>query len=253
MQSGSSGTLIGWKSGQTTFVPLWDRMEGAWLRTLYRHFLRSQETRLNEALCTAYILQSTCPIVMIVVMRTHLIKFVSHRLREINDFDFDLIWFVSDKGLGGKAEEVRGTERQDEGGDEQDDEGSGHFLFTVFSENLLSVPMSPPPRSFPWISPCTLHCKDSIPEMRNKYSQKGNCPIPTFMFLSGSGRWKGGGSVGGGGKAEFVDLFVEGVQGEVCTHHGNYKYDMSYVYIFSSVVQVLPRLHSPPPLCYTNI
>jgi hypothetical protein len=30
MQTGSSGTLIGWKSGQTTFVPLWDRMEGAW-------------------------------------------------------------------------------------------------------------------------------------------------------------------------------------------------------------------------------
>ena len=34
MQSSSSGTLIRWKSGQTTFVPLWDRMEGAWLRTL---------------------------------------------------------------------------------------------------------------------------------------------------------------------------------------------------------------------------
>jgi hypothetical protein len=33
MQTGSPGTLIGWKSGQTTFVPLWDRMEGAWLRT----------------------------------------------------------------------------------------------------------------------------------------------------------------------------------------------------------------------------
>ncbi len=30
MQTGSSGILIGWKSGQTTFVPLWDRMEGAW-------------------------------------------------------------------------------------------------------------------------------------------------------------------------------------------------------------------------------
>jgi hypothetical protein len=35
MQTGSSGTLIGWKSGQTTFVPLWDRMEVAWLRTRY--------------------------------------------------------------------------------------------------------------------------------------------------------------------------------------------------------------------------
>ncbi len=33
LQTGSSGTLIGWKSGQTTFVPLWDWMEGAWLRT----------------------------------------------------------------------------------------------------------------------------------------------------------------------------------------------------------------------------
>ncbi len=31
MQTGSSGTLIGWKSGQTTYVPLSlrDRMEGA--------------------------------------------------------------------------------------------------------------------------------------------------------------------------------------------------------------------------------
>jgi hypothetical protein len=35
LQTGSSGTLIGWKSGQTTYVPLWDRMEGSWLRTLY--------------------------------------------------------------------------------------------------------------------------------------------------------------------------------------------------------------------------
>ncbi len=34
-QTGSSGTLIGWKSGQTTFIPLWDRMEGAWLWTLW--------------------------------------------------------------------------------------------------------------------------------------------------------------------------------------------------------------------------
>jgi hypothetical protein len=33
MQIGSSGTLIGWKSGQTTFVPLWDRMEGACVAT----------------------------------------------------------------------------------------------------------------------------------------------------------------------------------------------------------------------------
>jgi hypothetical protein len=34
MQTGSSGTLIFWKSGQTTYVPLWDRMEGAWPWTL---------------------------------------------------------------------------------------------------------------------------------------------------------------------------------------------------------------------------
>ncbi len=35
MQTGSFGTLIGWKSGKTTYVPLWDWMEGAWLWTLY--------------------------------------------------------------------------------------------------------------------------------------------------------------------------------------------------------------------------
>ncbi len=35
MQTGSSGTLIGCKSGQNTFFPPWDRMEGAWLWTLY--------------------------------------------------------------------------------------------------------------------------------------------------------------------------------------------------------------------------
>ncbi len=29
MQTGSSGTLIGWKSGQTTNVPLWDRNGGS--------------------------------------------------------------------------------------------------------------------------------------------------------------------------------------------------------------------------------
>ncbi len=28
MQTGSSGTLIGWKSGQTTYFPLWDRGYG---------------------------------------------------------------------------------------------------------------------------------------------------------------------------------------------------------------------------------
>jgi hypothetical protein len=34
MQTGSPETPIGWKSGKTTFVPLWDRVEGAWLLTL---------------------------------------------------------------------------------------------------------------------------------------------------------------------------------------------------------------------------
>jgi hypothetical protein len=32
-ETGSSGTLIGWKSGQTTFVTLWDQMDGSWLWT----------------------------------------------------------------------------------------------------------------------------------------------------------------------------------------------------------------------------
>ncbi len=64
---------------------------------------------------------------MIVVMRTHLMTFVSYRLREMI-----LILFVSDEGPGGKAEEVRGAKCQDEGGDEQDDEGSGHFFLFFF-------------------------------------------------------------------------------------------------------------------------
>jgi hypothetical protein len=34
MQTGSFGTLIGWKSDQTTYVPLWNRMEGVWLWAL---------------------------------------------------------------------------------------------------------------------------------------------------------------------------------------------------------------------------
>ncbi len=42
MQTGSSGTVIGWKSGQTTFVPLWDRMEGAWLWTLNTYLGRTK-------------------------------------------------------------------------------------------------------------------------------------------------------------------------------------------------------------------
>jgi hypothetical protein len=33
--TGSSETLIGWKSGQTTYVPLWDQKEGAWRWTQF--------------------------------------------------------------------------------------------------------------------------------------------------------------------------------------------------------------------------
>jgi hypothetical protein len=33
MQTGSTEALIGGKSGKTTHVPLWDRIEGAWLWT----------------------------------------------------------------------------------------------------------------------------------------------------------------------------------------------------------------------------
>jgi hypothetical protein len=35
------GTLIGWKSGQTTYFPLWDRMEGSWLWTLGAHSIQN--------------------------------------------------------------------------------------------------------------------------------------------------------------------------------------------------------------------
>jgi hypothetical protein len=55
MQTGSSETLIGWKSGQTTFVPLWDQMEGSWLWTQCRElfsyvvvFARSYVRRENS-------------------------------------------------------------------------------------------------------------------------------------------------------------------------------------------------------------
>jgi hypothetical protein len=48
MQTGSSGTLIGWKSGQTTFVPLWDRMEGAWLRTRVMLLMQLLFLKINQ-------------------------------------------------------------------------------------------------------------------------------------------------------------------------------------------------------------
>ncbi len=51
MQTASSEALIGWKSGKTTFVPLWDLMEGAWvwnLKTSTNHF--SNQRVLNDSL-----------------------------------------------------------------------------------------------------------------------------------------------------------------------------------------------------------
>ncbi len=48
MQTGSFGTLIDWKSCQTTFVPLWDRMEGAWLRTLKGNSTLRKGLRLKK-------------------------------------------------------------------------------------------------------------------------------------------------------------------------------------------------------------
>jgi hypothetical protein len=60
MQTGSSETLIGWKSGHTTFVPLWDQMEGSWLWTLQaelRIFYRTEKNILDKKIykCTMYI------------------------------------------------------------------------------------------------------------------------------------------------------------------------------------------------------
>ncbi len=43
MQTGSSEILIGWKSGKTTYVPLWDRMGGAWLWTPQNQLNEEQE------------------------------------------------------------------------------------------------------------------------------------------------------------------------------------------------------------------
>ncbi len=54
MQSGSSETVIGWKSGQTIYVHQWDQMEGAWLLTLGRgdrvviNTLQRQNTEISK-------------------------------------------------------------------------------------------------------------------------------------------------------------------------------------------------------------
>jgi hypothetical protein len=59
MQTGSSDTLIGWKSGQTTFVPLWDQMEGSWLWTQYvrrAYFLvHTRTSEVHTLPCSAYL------------------------------------------------------------------------------------------------------------------------------------------------------------------------------------------------------
>ncbi len=47
--TGSSETLIGWKSGKNTYVPLWDRMEGAWLWTLgYILYVKTRGSEYNQ-------------------------------------------------------------------------------------------------------------------------------------------------------------------------------------------------------------
>jgi hypothetical protein len=52
MQNGFSETIIGWKSGQTTYVPLRDRMEGAWLWTQKGKLYRKMEA-IGESVCQA--------------------------------------------------------------------------------------------------------------------------------------------------------------------------------------------------------
>jgi hypothetical protein len=42
----ASETFIGWKSGRTTCVPLWDRTVGAWLWTLLLLKLRQLGTQV---------------------------------------------------------------------------------------------------------------------------------------------------------------------------------------------------------------
>ncbi len=54
MQTGSSGTLIGCKSGQNTFVPPWDRMGGAWLWTLYTVRRYTVETGKNQPMTFSF-------------------------------------------------------------------------------------------------------------------------------------------------------------------------------------------------------
>jgi hypothetical protein len=49
MQTGSSETLFSWKSGQTTYVPLWDRIDGAWPSMNSR--FSSKYTQIRKRIC----------------------------------------------------------------------------------------------------------------------------------------------------------------------------------------------------------
>jgi hypothetical protein len=47
----SSGTLIDWKSGKTTYVPLWDRIEVTWLWTLNSRVLVAACLSCTNSVC----------------------------------------------------------------------------------------------------------------------------------------------------------------------------------------------------------
>ncbi len=69
MQTGSSEALIGWKSGKTACVSLWDRVEGAWLWTLLfmtnvsakKHSHKLDKDDLMKILCAAVRCRMTDP------------------------------------------------------------------------------------------------------------------------------------------------------------------------------------------------
>jgi hypothetical protein len=88
MQTGSSGTLIGWKSGQTTFVPLWDWREGAWLRT--QAVLQQQRKRwVRTIIAKTHVY--TCRFFRVRTSK----KFVPHR-NQLQAWSF---WMISRWGM----------------------------------------------------------------------------------------------------------------------------------------------------------